>query len=162
MGLKITGLKPALDRFDILRTGFPNMLENSMELLFEDIIDQAMDNLRNRTKGETWHHGWPNKVPLGDNLNAWRYKNLGSSAGNYRWELKNISDHAAPVEFGSRTPIRSKREGGFLDLGNGILVEEVRGQAPKHFLGDALYYQRDKWERNLARYMRTQVNQMVR
>jgi hypothetical protein len=160
MGVKITGLKPALRKISVLRTGFPNMLENSMEMLFEDIIDQAMENLRNKTIGTTWSRGTPNKVKLGDNLDAWEYEKIGVSAGYHQWKLWNRSDHAAPVEFGSRTPILPKGE--WLNLGGGIFKKEVRGQDPKHFLGDALYYQRNKWEKNLARYMRTQIGQVVR
>lgn len=161
MGVKITGLKPAMNRLLIIRNGLPSIVENAMEMLFEDIIDQSMENLRNRLKNTTYSRGDesnPERIPLTDNLNAWNYKRTGT----YKWKLENLSDHAAPVEHGSRSVIKSSREGGYLYLGNGFYTKSVRGQNPKHFFGDALYYQRDRWEKNLTRYMRTQIRQIVR
>lgn len=159
MGVKITGLKPMRDRLERLSTGFPSLVENSMEHLFEDIIDQSMDNLRSRMKYSTYSRGEPNKVKLGDNLDAWDYESIGVSPGYMQWKLWNRSDHAAPVEFGSRTPI--KPHGEFLWLGGDRKYKQVKGQEGKHFFGDALLMT-SKWRNNLIKYTKSQLGQFLR
>jgi len=158
--IKITGLDPSLYRFKKLRVGFKYMVSDSIQELMSDVVDTAMENLRNNLIGETTSHGQP-QDKLTDNLDLWDYEKIGVSEGYVQWKLWNRSEHAAPVECGSRTPIKPKK-GNYLYLGKDVLVEEVRGQEPKHFLGDALYYQRDRWARNLKRYVGTRVNGLIR
>ena len=159
MGVKVTGLKPAMDRLERLSTGFPSILENSMEMLFEDIIDQSMSNLRGKLKHTTYSRGWPNKVKLGDNLSAWDYERIGVGPGYMQWKLWNRSDHAVHVEFGTRTPIRPKGE--FLWLGGDRKYTQVAGQEGKHFFGDALALE-SKWRNNLIKYTKSQLRQFLR
>jgi len=162
MGLvKITGTQTAIRRLKSLQIGFDSALEDSMDHLLDDVIDQALNNLKARLLGTTFSRGYySDRMPLTDNLDAWEKEKVGVSAGYHQWILKNISEHAAPVEHGSRTPIKPK--GQYLYLGNNTYVKEVKGQEPKHFLGDALHYQQDKWEKNLTRYMRTHINRLMR
>lgn len=160
MRFKITGLQSVLNKLNKVQIGFEPALEHSMNRLLEDVRDQAMKNLRDRLTGTTYSRGYySNRMPLTDNLDAWEVEKVGVSSGYYQWILKNISEHAAPVETGSRTPIKPK--GNWLYLGGNTVVKEVRGQEPKHFLGDALY-QHDKWTKNLTRYMKARINSLLR
>jgi len=161
MSFKITGIDPAMRKLRKLQVGFPSILEDSMTTMFDDIVSQAMENLRNRIKGTTFSRGdEPTHVSMKDNLDLWEYEKIGVSAGYYQWKVWNRSDHAAPVEFGSRSPIRPHGE--WLHLGNNVLKREVKGQEPKHFFGDALYYEKDRWISNLSRYMKKNINSILR
>jgi len=160
--IKITGLNPTLRRLAKIQAGIDPIIDESMKLLMEDVVDQAMENLRNRLMGTSTTRGdEKTHIKLADNLDLWEYEEIkAGGVGFHQFKLWNRSDHAAPVECGSRTPILPK--GDFLYLGNNIRVKEVKGQEPKHFLGDALYYQRDRWAKNLARYTRTRINSLIR
>jgi hypothetical protein len=162
--INIKGIESTRNKMNKLLVNIPNVVDKSMTTLFEDIISQAMENLRNRLLNTTYSRGdSATHVKLTDNLDLWDYERITFSAGNpnyYQWKLWNKSDHAAPVEFGSRSII--KPHGDYLYLGGGKAVTQVRGQNPKHFFGDALYYQNSTWRRNIRRYFQRNIKLYLR
>jgi hypothetical protein len=164
INIKINGIISTQNRIHKLLNNTPSVIDNTMTTLFSDIISQAMENLRNRLLHTTYSRGdKASHVSMADNLDLWDYERISSSAGNsgyFQWKVWNRSEHAAPVEFGSRSII--KPHGKYLYLGGGKLVTQVRGQNPKHFFGDALYYKNETWRRNLHRYFNRNIKLYMR
>jgi hypothetical protein len=161
--LEITGIEPILSKMNNLLMNQSAVVENSMTNLMNDVRNQALDNLRSKLLGTTFSRGYhSNRMPLTDNLSAWEIEKISFSEGSpgvYQWKLWNRSEHAAAVETGTRSVI--KPIGEYLYLGANTYVKEVKGQGPKHFLGDALYYNNDRWLENLTRYLGNQINAYV-
>jgi hypothetical protein len=158
MKLDLYGLSQVINRTKTLQHSIEPIVNKCYNKLLKDIRDQAMTNLRQRLLGTTYSRGsYSNRMPLTDNLDAWEI----TKTSPLSWTLTNISEHAAPVEFGSRTQIKPKSPNRRLYLGNNTFVKSVKGQSPKHFLGDALYYQKDKWRQNLQIYFSKNIQKML-
>ena len=127
------GINTTRKRALLLQKAFPKMVEVASYAVAEKVQENAMDIL-NQNRQETSHlHGWP-VIHIGD---AWKTTERWNGS-TFNLELRNISNHAAAVEFGTHTPITPKTEGHLLWLGDGIYKKWVRGQPGYHYLQGAL------------------------
>ena len=145
--MQIKGITHALKKLNNIRINSYSIVNNAMDEVLDDVRDEAMSILRQKVGtgkwGGTWSHG--HYDPDDKIVECWEVEDVGVSPGYIQKILKNTSSHAAPVEHGSRSPIKPK--GDFLWLGGNTLLTEVDGQRPYHFLGDAVFYNKDTWKK---------------
>lgn len=151
MRINITGITPVKKKLKAMQINSYSIVNNALEEVLEEVKDEANSILRQKIGtgiwGGTWSHG--HHDPNDKITECWEQEDVGVSAGHIQRILKNTSSHAAPVEHGSRSPIKPKGE--YLWLGSDMLLKEVEGQRPYHFLGDAVFYNKDEWRNSLKK-----------
>lgn len=131
------GIRKVPKRAMRLQTSFPSIVEEATTNAVTTVMDNAMDILRSNEKGTAFSHGWP-VIHIGD---AWEGFKPGDGkwfGTNYMVILRNVSDHAAAVEFGVHHTIFPKKKKGMLYLGEGTYVPFVKGQAGYHYLQQSI------------------------
>jgi len=141
------GIKRTVNKSNLLKSIFPELVEKSMDNTGHFIKDTAMDILNSNLLDTHHMHGWP-VIHIKD---AWNIQGNWNGS-DYELLIENNSDHAAAVEFGTPTPIRPKNAE-YLWLGDGIFKEWVRGQEGKHYFQGAIN-RTDEIKSHLVRDMR--------
>lgn len=131
------GIRAVPRRAMKLKLGFPIMVQWAANKAVVKIKDMAMDSLNASVKGTTFSHGWP-VIHIKD---AWEGHKPGDGVwegDDYKVVLRNVSEHAAAVEFGVHHLIFPKPGHTMLYLGNHTYAPYVRGQQGYHYLQQAI------------------------
>jgi len=144
--LNITGLEKTIEKCLALESLTDRVMYEGMKRSLEQVRDLAKENLERQLYTETAlekmgyarnQHGWP-QIPINE---AWEILDGEMKFGEINGTLVNWSQHAAAVEFGTigSFPIIPRQSKAFILGPEGPFLSIIKaGQAPKHFLTDAM------------------------